>query len=96
MKHKFARRYQSALLAYLKQGPGARLHPAHGMGQQALTAGLQTLDVAKLHEQILITRVLPGRPANAPRSPGRRGLSLSRRSPRLRKFIAAHGRPLST
>ncbi len=63
MKHKFARRYQSALLAYLKQGPGARLHPAHGMGQQALTAGLQTLDVAKLHEQILITRVLPGRPA---------------------------------
>ena len=30
---------------------------------QALAAGLQTLDLAKLHEQILVTQVLPGRPA---------------------------------
>ena len=63
MKRKFSRRYQAALLAYLKQGSGARLQPARGMGQQALAAGLQTLDIAKLHEQILVTQVLPGLPA---------------------------------
>jgi signal transduction histidine kinase len=63
MKAKFSRRYRSALLAYLKQGPKASLHPAHGMGQRALAAGLKTLDIAKLHEQILVTWVLPGRPA---------------------------------
>jgi signal transduction histidine kinase len=62
MKRKFSRRYQAALLTYLKQGAGARLQPARGMGRQALTAGLQTLDLAKLHEQILVTQVLPGRP----------------------------------
>ena len=33
------------------------------MGQQALAAGLQTLDMAKLHEQILVNEVLPGCPA---------------------------------
>ena len=38
MKHKFSKRYQAALLDYLKQGPGARLHPAQGMGQKALAA----------------------------------------------------------
>jgi signal transduction histidine kinase len=63
MKRKFSRRYQRALLTYLKQGSGGRLEPARGMGQQALTAGLQTLDMAKLHEQILVTQVLPGRVA---------------------------------
>jgi signal transduction histidine kinase len=60
MKHKFSRRYQSALLTYLGQNSGARLHSAQGMGQEALNAGLQTLDLAKLHEQILVTEVLPG------------------------------------
>jgi signal transduction histidine kinase len=63
MKAKFSRRYQSALLKYLKQCPGGRLQSAHGMGRQALAVGLQTLDIAKLHEQILITQVLPGLPA---------------------------------
>jgi signal transduction histidine kinase len=63
MKARFSRRYQSALLAYLKQGQKASLQPAHGMGRRALTAGLNTLDIAKLHEQILVTKVLPGIPA---------------------------------
>jgi len=63
MKAKFSRHYQPALLAYLKQGPKARPHPAHGMGRRALAAGLKTLDIAKLHEQILVTRILPGVPA---------------------------------
>ena len=63
MKQKFSRRYQAGLQAYLKQRSGAHLQQAHGMGRQALTAGLQTLDIAKLHEQILVTKVLPDHPA---------------------------------
>ncbi|MGA2028814.1 MAG: sensor histidine kinase [Verrucomicrobiota bacterium] len=62
-QRKFSRRYQAALLTYLKQRSSAHLKPARGMGQQALTVGLQTLDIAKLHEQILVTLVLPGRPS---------------------------------
>jgi signal transduction histidine kinase len=65
MKTKFSKRYQAALLAYLKQRPKtARLQKARGMDQQALNAGMQTLDLAKLHEQILVSKVLPGSPAN--------------------------------
>ncbi len=65
MKQNFSIRYQAALLAYLKQRPKiARLQTARGMDQQALDAGMQTLDVAKLHEQILISKVLPGSSAN--------------------------------
>ncbi|MDD5260775.1 MAG: sensor histidine kinase [Methylacidiphilales bacterium] len=63
MKQKISRRYQWALLAYLKQCTRARLLLARGMGRQALKAGMQTLDLAKLHEHILLTRVLPDRPA---------------------------------
>jgi hypothetical protein len=39
------------------------LESARGLGSQALAAGLQTLDLAKLHEQTLVTEVLPGCPA---------------------------------
>ncbi len=60
MKAKFSRYYQSALLAYLKQGRRAGLQPARGLGRRALAAGLQTLDIARLHEHILVTTVLPG------------------------------------
>jgi len=63
MKQKYSRRYQAGLQAYLKQRSGAHLQRAHGMGRQALTAGLQTLDIAKLHEQILVSKVLPDHPA---------------------------------
>jgi signal transduction histidine kinase len=64
MKQNFSRRYQAALRAYLKQRSEAHLQRARGMGQQALAAGLQTLDMAKLHEEILVSKVLPGRPAD--------------------------------
>jgi signal transduction histidine kinase len=66
MKRKFlklSRHYRAALGAHLKQGRRASLDPARGLGSQALAAGLQTLDLAKLHEQILITEILPGSPA---------------------------------
>ena len=41
----------------------AGLEPARGLGSQALDSGLQTLELAKLHEQMLVTEVLPGCPA---------------------------------
>jgi signal transduction histidine kinase len=64
MKLRFSRNYQAALQACLTPGPGARALSPQGLGQQALAAGLQTTDIAKLHELILVTQVLPGRPAS--------------------------------
>jgi C4-dicarboxylate-specific signal transduction histidine kinase len=58
-----SQRYQAALREHLKQGRHANLESAQGLGSQALIAGLQTLDLAKLHEQTLVTDVLPGCPA---------------------------------
>jgi two-component system sensor histidine kinase DegS len=54
-----SRRYQTALRTHLRQGQSASLAPARGLGSQALAAGLQTLDLAKLHEQTLVTGLLP-------------------------------------
>ncbi|HTA31299.1 MAG TPA: sensor histidine kinase, partial [Candidatus Cybelea sp.] len=48
-----------ALRTHLQQGHRASLEPARGLGSQALAAGLQTLDLAKLHEQTLVTELLP-------------------------------------
>ena len=60
MKERFSRHYRAALLGYLGQSSGARLLSAQGMGKEALDAGLQTLELAKLHEHLLVTGVLPG------------------------------------
>jgi signal transduction histidine kinase len=59
-----SRRYQAALRRHLKPGQQTSLESARGLGSQALAAGLQTLDLAKLHEQTLVTGVLPGCAAN--------------------------------
>ena len=58
-----SRRYQAALRSHLKQGQQASLESARGLGSEALAGGLQTLDLARLHEQTLVTEVLPGCPA---------------------------------
>lgn len=55
--------YQKALRAHLEQGRKAGLEPAKGLGRQASEAGLQTLDLAKLHEKTLIMDLLPAYPA---------------------------------
>jgi signal transduction histidine kinase len=60
---KLSRRYRKALRTHLQQGRHAGLESALGLGGQALAAGLDKLDFAKLHEQILVTEVLPGYPA---------------------------------
>ncbi len=59
-----SRRYQTALRTHLKQGQPASLESARGLGSQALAAGLQTLDLLKLHEQTLVTEVLPRCPTD--------------------------------
>src|SRR5580700_5482923 len=66
MKNKLfslSRRYQAALRKHLKHRHASNLESARGLGSQALSAGLQTLDLAKLHEQTLVTDILPGCPA---------------------------------
>ena len=58
-KLNISRRYQAALRTHLTQGLQAGLESARGLGNQALAAGLQTLDLAKLHEQTLVNELLP-------------------------------------
>jgi signal transduction histidine kinase len=53
-----SRQYQAALRKHLKQGPQSSLQPAQGLGRRALIIGLETLDLARIHEQALITLVL--------------------------------------
>jgi signal transduction histidine kinase len=50
-----SRRYVTALRKHLKQGPLAGLQPARGLGRQAVAMGLETLDVARIHEGALAT-----------------------------------------
>ena len=59
-----SQRYQVALRTHLEGGRKASLESALGLGSQALAAGLQTLDLAKLHERTLVAEVLPGCPLN--------------------------------
>ena len=59
----FSGRYLGRFANALKRGGGASFGSARGFGSYALAAGLQTLDLAKLHEQTLVTQVLPGCPA---------------------------------
>jgi signal transduction histidine kinase len=59
-----SRRYQDALRTQMKQGKKASLASARGVGSQALAAGLQTLDLAKLHEETLVAELLPGCPTS--------------------------------
>ena len=55
----FALRYQVALQHYLRQGAPTRLQPALKLGRQAVALGLETLDLALIHEQVLLACALP-------------------------------------
>src|SRR3954452_12633901 len=46
-------RYASALRKHLKQGPKASLQRARGLGRQAVGLGLETLDLARIHDGAL-------------------------------------------
>ena len=53
------RPYQVALHRYLQGGSAASLQPALKLGRQAVALGLETLDLAVIHEQAVIAQVLP-------------------------------------
>jgi signal transduction histidine kinase len=57
---RLSQRYAAALRTYLKQGSRASLQPARGLGRKIMALGLETLDLARFHEQALIAIVLPG------------------------------------
>jgi signal transduction histidine kinase len=59
-----SRQYHAALRKHLESTRLASLRPAHGLGRRAMTLGLETLDLARIHEQALIALVLPH---NSPR-----------------------------
>jgi len=67
-----SRRYATALRSYLKQGRRASLQPARRLGHRAVTLGLETLDLARIHEQALLALVVPSE------SPGTRGATVWR------------------
>jgi signal transduction histidine kinase len=46
-----SQRYLSALREHLDQGPRASLEPALRLGRRAVALGLQTLELARIHEQ---------------------------------------------
>lgn len=50
--------YQRALRQYLERGPKASLRPAVKLGRRAVVLGLETLDLALIHEQALMARML--------------------------------------
>lgn len=54
-----SRRYQTALRKHLEQGARASPASADRFGRQALAIGLETLDLAKIHEQALAALMSP-------------------------------------
>jgi len=53
--NRLSRAYATALRKHLKQGLRASLVPARKLGRHAAAIGLETLDVAKIHETALAT-----------------------------------------
>jgi signal transduction histidine kinase len=52
---RLSRRYTSALRVYLEQGADATSRGARGLGRDAAGMGLETLDMARIHEEALLT-----------------------------------------
>jgi signal transduction histidine kinase len=48
-----SRRYAMALGKHLNQGPRASMQPALGLGRRAVVLGLETLQLARIHEQAI-------------------------------------------
>jgi signal transduction histidine kinase len=49
-----SQRYVTALRKHLRQGPRASLSPALGLGRRAVVLGVETLELARIHERALI------------------------------------------
>jgi len=57
------KRYVAALRTHFAQGSPANLKAAHRLGTQAMTIGLETLDLARIHDQALETLIRPDCPS---------------------------------
>jgi signal transduction histidine kinase len=57
---KLSELYLAALRIHLKPGSKADMQPAVGLGRQAVAFGLETLDLARIHEQALKTWITLG------------------------------------
>ena len=51
---RLTQQYVTTLGQHLKNGPQAGLSPAVGLGRRAVVLGLETLDLARIHEQALV------------------------------------------
>ena len=91
-----SRRYQAALRNHVNQKSGASLEAAHGLGRDAMTLGLETLDVARIHEHAMITVVSSYSPDAKDGIFGARELFLPKPSHRSRRLIAPRGKPTPT
>jgi signal transduction histidine kinase len=67
-----SRRYQAALQKHLQQGSRASPQSADRLGRRALAIGLETLDLARIHERAMTALVSPGH------SPGTRDGKIKR------------------
>jgi signal transduction histidine kinase len=64
MKHnwiKFSRRYVTGLRNHLERGAGASPEATRRLGRQAVSIGMETLDLARIHEAALTSLKTPGR-----------------------------------
>jgi signal transduction histidine kinase len=52
---RLSQRYVTALRKHLKSGTRVNLQPAVGLGRQAVALGLETLELARIHERALAT-----------------------------------------
>jgi len=50
---RLSQQYETALAKLLKQGPGASMQPAQKLGQAAVVLGLDTLELARIHDQAM-------------------------------------------
>lgn len=50
---RLSKRYLAALQTHLESGPRGSLRPAHELGSHALSAGLETLALSKMHDHAL-------------------------------------------
>jgi hypothetical protein len=53
-RNQLTRQYATALHQHLHQGPSASLQPARELGREAVALGLDTLQLARVHEQALV------------------------------------------
>lgn len=59
MRTELSRQYHAELQNYLRLGPGADVARAWEIGRHAMAIGMETLDLARIHEIALVTLVLP-------------------------------------